>query len=341
MLATQEVKHFLFAPNFEKLYSDQVNFIQYVFPKSDKDYQAPIKQTSSDDYRIPSWQYEQVVEILQKLLREEFGVLENDIVRMSSHILELVEESRAQSDDMHSNIWKPADVSLLNIKKFYESNGHISKLDYDENEVKVVQGLSYPISAKIIPKAKILQLHAVSTHDAGLIIEEATEVANLLTKKFNRLTFEPLQVGKRCNIIAKHSLPYENYVPTRLFLRLSKLFSEAFIEANEFYKSQSAKIISDGSQIRREKNDQIINKDKKSGIYKESPSELINDLRNNKVDEMLVMAMFENHYNVALEIQHTEVNKYICKVKDKVYSYEFHQLKNLLISKIEKKLLER
>ena len=338
VLATQEVKHFLFTPNFEKLYSDQVNYIHYIFPKTDKEYQEPIKQTSSDDYRIPSWQYEQVVTILQKILRDEFGVLENDIIRMSSHILELVEESRAQSDDMHSNIWKPADVSLINIKKFYESHGHVSKLDYDENEVRVVNGLSFPISAKIIPRDKILQLHAVSPHDAGLLIDEATEVANLLTQKFNRLTFETKQIGLKCQIIAKHNLPYQNYVPTRLLLRLSKMFSEAFVEANEFFKSQSAKIISEGLNVRREKNNIIIDKNIKSDVYKQSPVELVNDLKENRVDEMLVLALFENHYNVILEIQHSEINKYICKVKDKTYSYEFHQLKTLLVNKIEKNI---
>ncbi len=341
ILSTLEVKHFLFTPNFDKLYADQVNYLHYVFPRSDREYKEPIRQTSSDDYKIPTWQYDQVVQILQKILRDEFGVLENDIVRMSAHILELIEESRAQSDDMNSHIWKPADVSLLNIKKFYETNGHVSKLDYDANEVKVVDGLSFPISAKIIPRDKVLQLNAISTHDAGLPKEEVNEIAELLSQKFSRLTIETTQNGKNASIIARHNLPYENYVPKRLFLRLTKKFAEAFVEVHEYYKAQSAKIISEGLNIRREKNILIIDQNKKSDIYKQSPLELIKDLKDNRVDEMLVLALFENHYNVLLEILHTDVNRYICKVKDKTYSYEFHQLKSLLINKIEKKLSEQ
>ena len=86
------------------------------------------------------------------------------------------------------------------------------------------------------------------------------------------------------------------------------------------------------------KNDIIIDQNKKSDIYKQSPLELIKDLQDNLVDEMLVLALFENQFNVALSILHTDVNRYICKVKDKSYSYEFHQLKSLLINKLEKKL---
>ena len=338
ILSTIEVKHFLFTPNFDKLYADQVNYLRYVFPRADKENKEPIKQTSSDDYRIPTWQYDQVVQILQKILREEFGVLENDIVRMSAHILELVEESRAQSDDMNSHIWKPADVSLVNIKKFYETNGHVSKLDYDANEVKVIDGLSFPISAKIIPKDKVLQLNAISTHDAGLSKEDVNEIAELLSQKFSRLKIETTLNGKNNSIVARHNLPFENYVPKRLFLRLTQKFAEAFVEVHDYYKAQSAKIISEGLNIRREKNDIIIDQNKKSDIYKQSPLELIKDLQDNRVDEMLVLALFENQFNVALSILHTDVNRYICKVKDKSYSYEFHQLKSLLINKLEKKL---
>jgi hypothetical protein len=50
---------------------------------------------------------------------------------------------------------------------------------------------------------------------------------------------------------------------------------------------------------------------------------------------MLVIALFESHYKVELQIQHGEVNRYICKTKDRTYSYEFHQLKELIIKKME------
>jgi hypothetical protein len=337
ILATQEVKHFLFSPNFEKLYSDQVNFIQYIFPKTENEYRNPIKQTASDEYRIPTWQFEQVTEILQKTLREEYGILTNDVIPISSHILEIVEESRAQSDDMHSNIWKPADVNLINLKKFYESQGFTSTLDYDFNQIKILNGLPYPIHAKIIPKDKTLQLFAVSSHDAGLSREETLEVTSLLAQQFNRMSFDVHQNGQKNTIHAQHILPYQHYVPTRLLLRLTKMFSAAFIEAHDYYKIQTTKIRNEGLKVNQAKNQIIIDANSKSIVYKDSPGELIKDLIENRLDEMLVLALFENHFNVTLKIQHGDINRYTCKVNDKIYSYEFHELKKLLVKKLEKK----
>ena len=124
-------------------------------------------------------------------------------------------------------------------------------------------------------------------------------------------------------------------MPTRLFIRTAKNFAETFSEAHDFYILHSIKSLDNFKKLRQLKNETIIDKDTKSGIYKESPIELINDLNQNKVDEMVVIALFENHYNVELKIHHGDVNTYICKSKNKTYSYQFHELKELIIKKME------
>ena len=335
VISSQEIKHFMYNLSLEKIYFDQVNYLNYVFLKSDQEYIEKIQQTSNEEFKIPEWQFEKVVEILQKTLINDFSILEKDSIKFSFHILELLEESRSQTSETHSNIWKPADVTFKNLKNFFDANGCSAKIDYEENEVKILEGLGCPISIKIRHKDKLLVLHSIFNFQSELILAEDKEVAELLSLKFNGLKFEAVQVGKNSKIFSHYAIPFHDNIPTRLLIRVINSFIDSFSEAQYFYKKHSAKSLDNFKKLRKFKNETLINKDTKSGIYKESPNELINDLNKNTVDEMLVIALFESHYKVELQIQHGEVNRYICKTKDRTYSYEFHQLKELIIKKME------
>jgi hypothetical protein len=335
VLTNQEVKHFMYNLSLDKIFSDQTNYLKYSFPKTEQEYAKQIQQSSIEESKIPEWQFEKIVEILIKLLKSEFNILEVDQIKIAFHILELIEESRSQSNEIHTNLWKSADVSFKNIKNFFDSNGCKAKVDYERNEVRIEEGLGYPVSIKIKLKEKHLVLNSIFSFDSGLIFHEDKEVAEILSLKFNSLKYEAIQLGNSSRITSQYAIPYQNNLPTRLFIRTAKNFAEAFSGAHDFYILHSIKSLDNFKKLRQLKNETIIDKDTKSGIYKESPIELINDLNQNKVDEMVVIALFENHYNVELKIQHGDINTYLYKTKTKAYSYQFHELKELIIKKME------
>jgi hypothetical protein len=232
VVAKQEVRHFLFNSNIEQLYKDQVNFMPYILRKSDRMYRENLMQTAPQNVRIGGGQFEEIVQIFKRLLLKEFKVQREDIGRIASHVLELIEESRSQSEDLTQTTWKPVDITAANIDRFYTKSGMMSKIDTN-GEISIMSGGSYPFRTRIDVENKQLILIARAYAKDGVTFEQVDEVVQAALQKVPALKYRAVKTDKNPVFVSDYKLPYRHGVPTRLFFRASKLFSGAFSDALE------------------------------------------------------------------------------------------------------------
>ena len=91
VVSKQEVRHFLFNSKLEQIYKDQINYMPYILRKTDRFYRENLIQTSPPDVRIGGGQFEEIVQMFKRILLKEFKVEREDVGRIASHILELIE----------------------------------------------------------------------------------------------------------------------------------------------------------------------------------------------------------------------------------------------------------
>ena len=230
VVAKQEVRHFLFNTNIEQLYKDQINFMPYILRKSDRTYRENLIQTAPPDVRIGGGQFEEVVQIFKRVLLKEFKVQREDVGRIASHILELIEETRSQSEDLTITTWKPVDITANNIDRFFTKSGFMSKIDTN-GEISVLSGGSYPFRTRIDAEGKNLVLIARAYAKDGVTLEQVNEVITAASAKVLAIKFRALASDKNPVLVSDYKLPYKHGVPTRLFFRAAKLFSGAFSDA--------------------------------------------------------------------------------------------------------------
>ena len=129
VVSKQEVRHFLFNSKLEQIYKDQINYMPYILRKTDRFYRENLIQTSPPDVRIGGGQFEEIVQMFKRILLKEFKVEREDVGRIASHILELIEETRSQAEDLTMTTWKPVDITAINIDRFYTKSGFMSKIE--------------------------------------------------------------------------------------------------------------------------------------------------------------------------------------------------------------------
>ncbi len=230
VVAKQEVRHFLFNSNVEQLYKDQVNYMPYVLRKSDRTYRENIIQTAPPDVRIGGGQFEEIVQIFKRILLKEFKVNRDDVGRIVSHVLELIEETRAQAEDLTIMTWKPVDITPVNIDRFFTKSGFMSKIN-PSGEISVLSGGSYPFTLRMDKENKYIVLIARSYAKDGVTTDQLKQVIEGADTKSPALKYRVLETDKNPVFVSDYKLPYKNGIPTRLFFRAAKLFSVAFSEA--------------------------------------------------------------------------------------------------------------
>lgn len=231
VVAKQEVRHFLFNTSVEQLYKDQLNYMTYILRKSDRAYRENFMQTAPPNVRIGGGQFEEVVQIFKRVLLKEFKVQREDLGRIAYHVLEIIEETRSQAEDMTMTTWKPVDVTANNIDRFYTKSGFSSKIEASGIDISVLSGASYPFKTKIDRENKVLLLTARSYAHEGVALEQVRAIVDEANTRFPALSYRVATADKVPVFLTDYKLPFASGVPTRLFFRAVKGFSSAFADA--------------------------------------------------------------------------------------------------------------
>lgn len=228
-----ELRHYFLNVTPEKIIADQEHFASYVLRKPDHFYLGGLLQSADLSIQVGADVFNDVIDILKKILKNA-GLPEHDIPRLTTHIMEVIEETRTQSNDNKIGILKPVDVSVETISKLYLRNKldtviKRSDLVYASSSLKG-GGYPFPFFTQVDNENQMLTLFAqaaakesATSEEMGYLVNEARQYAPILNFDTDMDDMNPL-------FVASYSLPFEFGVPNRLLIKITKQFSKMFFE---------------------------------------------------------------------------------------------------------------
>ena len=228
-----DLRHYFLNVTPEKIIADQEHFASYVLRKPDHAYFGPLLQSAELDIQVDAGVFSDIVDCLKNILRDA-GVAEKDLPRLSTHIIEIIEETRTQGNDNKIGMLKPVDVSLDTLSKIYRRNkleASIKGADLIYSFASVPTGLyPFPFFTQLDTTHQTLTLTCqiaakenVTAEEMGVLVREALKYAPIM--HFEARMEEPNPL-----FVAHYTLPYEYGIPSRLLIKIAQQFSKTYWE---------------------------------------------------------------------------------------------------------------
>ena len=110
VLEKKDLRHFFFGINMQKLIDDYYLYKDFVMTKPDRYYKEMVMQTCPSEIQVKAPQFDEILISLRNNLKIA-GYSKLEIPKFSVHILEVMEETRAQKSDAEVKVWKPFEVT--------------------------------------------------------------------------------------------------------------------------------------------------------------------------------------------------------------------------------------
>ena len=228
-----DLRHYFLNVTPEKIIADQEHFASYVLRKPDHAYFGPLLQSAELDIQVDAGVFSDIVDCLKNILRDA-GVAEKDLPRLSTHIIEIIEETRTQGNDNKIGMLKPVDVSLDTLSKVYRRNkleASAKGADLIYSFASVPTGLyPFPFFTQLDTTHQTLTLTCqiaakenVTAEEMGVLVREALKYAPIM--HFEARMEEPNPL-----FVAHYTLPYEYGIPSRLLIKIAQQFSKTYWE---------------------------------------------------------------------------------------------------------------
>ena len=221
------VKHYFVLAKKSAIIQDIKRYRNYLAPKSALDYRRPATPTSSSDIQLPDSQFAEIILIMSRIFRD-YKLNPEHIPQLTHEILELMEESRSQTNDTLSSKLAANEVSVDKIQYFLKRYKIISEV-MPSKAIMAERGLSHKLWLRIDSdrqeihiEGRIVILDAAFDDQIDEILERQSARESVI-----RLQRETDEAGRR-RLLARHALPYSHGVPMRLFVRYLNRFSMDF-----------------------------------------------------------------------------------------------------------------
>ena len=217
------VKHYFFLSKKTAVLQDMKRYWAYITPKSALEYRRPASPTASIDIQLPDKQFSELIQVMTKVFRDK-KVNPDHVPQLTHEILEMIEESRSQTNDTMP-----------------------TKLDVKEVDPDKIQYFlkRYKISSEVMPSKAIMAEHGLSHKtwihldqeqkniivEGKIFIKDAAyddQIEEIIDKQNSRDSFVKIRLERNSgaqHLLERHSLPYVHGVPLRLFVRYLRRFS--------------------------------------------------------------------------------------------------------------------
>jgi hypothetical protein len=221
------VKHYFVLAKKSAIIQDIKRYRNYLAPKSALDYRRPATPSASSDIQLPDSQFSEIILIMSRVFRD-CKVNPEHVSQLTHEILELMEESRSQTNDTASSRLEAKEVSVDKIQYFLKRYKIISEV-MPSKAIMAERGLSHKLwlridrdQQEINIEGRIIILDAAFDDQIDEILERQTARDSVIS-----LQREADDSGRR-RLLARHTLPYSYGVPMRLFVRHLSRFSMDF-----------------------------------------------------------------------------------------------------------------
>ena len=232
------VKHYFILAKKNTVVYDMKKYWPYLTLKTKIDYRRPATPSASSDIQLPESQFAEILVIINKIFRQ-YKIDPEHTSQLSHEILEIIEESRSQTNDTLPSILKPVEVNPEKIQFALKRNKIISEV-MPSKAIATEKGLPYKTWIYLDQDTKRLTIEckAFVSDAAG-----QTEIDELLEKHNEKNNFVKVQLkadGYQRYLSESHDLPYKDGIPVRLFSRYLRRFSQDF---DHIFKYDTEKVL--------------------------------------------------------------------------------------------------
>jgi len=216
------VKHFFMALSLERMLSDLGRFNQFILDRPDKAYTDSPTQTADSASQIGSSSFKEICHHLVEVLREE-NIEEEDIPRLVTDIMEIIEESRAEAFDRISTVYQVENIDYDHLINIFSHANIKAEVD-DKSILNIrVRGSQTPIYLKLNTNDYELLFFGkvrCETND----LKSLNEIITLANERYPHFPVSALPEDGDLYLYAEHKFSIENGLPSRLLNRIAKQF---------------------------------------------------------------------------------------------------------------------
>ena len=234
------VKHYFLAAKKPGLIRDLKKYHVYLLPKSELEFNQRPTSSSLFDIQLPGNQFQEVTEILVKVLRK-YKVSSMHSPRLLHEILTIVEETRSQCNETEVSTLDRVEIDPEKIYKLLNRN-RISSDVMPSKAVRTERGLPHPVwihtdfdSRMLLIKSKIVIKDSAMQDQIEEVIEKSQ-----ISPKFLEIKLDN-ESGPQA-LVDSHEIPFLDGIPIRLFIAYLRRFSSDFSRVYSFDKENILKL---------------------------------------------------------------------------------------------------
>lgn len=227
VLEKKDLRHFFFGIDLKTIIKDYHLYKHFVIHKSERYYKEMVMQTTPSEIQVKVPQFEEILISLRNNMRIA-RFLKTEIPQLSVHVIEVIEETRAQKFDAEVKVWKPNEISNQLVCDFYNRNRIDARLEKN-GDIYASRGFMYPFWTRVVlDTKKIIFIGQAFATSSFTPLVELKALCDNINEKLPYQTFSLREGPKGACLFARHELSFDTGVPLRMLLRAAKQFSVSF-----------------------------------------------------------------------------------------------------------------
>ena len=216
------IKHFFIVAKKPAVIQDLNRYWPYLLPKTTLEYRKPATPTSLYEIQLPERQFSEIVLLMTKLFRE-LKFSSEHAPQLIHEILELIEETRSQTSDTASSTLEGKDIDSEIIHLVLRRNKIQSEV-MPSKAIKTGKGLEHESWIRLNKEDKRLLIFAKIFIKDQAFDDQITEIIQKQEDKESIVSLRLVRDSGPQHLYASHSLPFDNGIPIRLFIRCLQRF---------------------------------------------------------------------------------------------------------------------
>ena len=237
VLDKKDIRHFFFGMDLKKIIEDCHLYKEFVMAKPERYYKEMVLQTAPSEIQVKVPQFNEILISLQTNMRIA-GFLKSEIPKLSVHVIEVIEESRAQKWDAEVMVLKPLEVTNQIVCDFYNRNRTDARLEKN-GDIYASRGFKHPFWTRVTLNTKqIIFIAQASATSSFITLAELQALCSQINERIMQLDFSVREGPKGAVLFARHSLSFANGLPLRMLLNCAKQFASSFEAAIHVDKNE-------------------------------------------------------------------------------------------------------
>lgn len=217
------VKHYFVLAKKSTMLQDIRRYWAYLTPKTALEYRRPATPTSSVDIQLPESQFSEIVQVMSRVCRDR-KLNPDHVPQLTHEILELIEETRSQTNDMLPSKMEVNEIEPEKICYFLKRY-KISAEVMPSKNILVERGLSHKLWLSIDPGSQRIRIEG-RIYLSDVAFDDHIE--EIIRRQDEQESFVKLRLARgqgAQHLREQHSLSYRRGIPMRLFTRYLRRFS--------------------------------------------------------------------------------------------------------------------